>query len=153
LFLLWFITSLAAYPLWHAQRYGARTDEESQPLLRKPANGQAVGNGDAAQYGAVPATDSTTESDNSESTEDDGGDAEIKKKQQKRIEEQGGYFGYIMGFSVFLPYLWPSGSRKIQGCLLVLILLKLIERFTVVLAPRQLGLVVEKISLVSWLDS
>jgi ABC-type transport system involved in Fe-S cluster assembly fused permease/ATPase subunit len=117
------------------------SDEESQSLLPKPANGAAAQNGSAG-YGTIP----QTTPDDEEETPAVDKDKELKEQQAKRLEEEGGWFGYLKSFSVFLPYLFPRDDWKVMGALGVRLLHMLAERALNLLTPRQLGIITNKLS-------
>lgn len=117
------------------------TDEENQSLLPKPANGAAAQNGHAG-YGSIP---QTNPEDTDEETPADN-DKELKEQQAKRLEEEGGWFGYLKSFSVFLPYLFPRDDWMVMGALGVRLLHMLAERALNLLTPRQLGIITNKLS-------
>jgi ABC-type transport system involved in Fe-S cluster assembly fused permease/ATPase subunit len=116
------------------------SDEERQSLLAKPANGSAS-NATTPGYGAIPqeapADDDAVSKDR---------DKEIKEKQAKRLEEEGGWLGYLKAFAVFLPYLFPKDDWKVMGALLLRLLHMLVERVLNLLTPRQLGIITNKLS-------
>ncbi|KAF2848655.1 ATP-binding cassette-type vacuolar membrane transporter-like protein Hmt1 [Plenodomus tracheiphilus IPT5] len=109
------------------------TDEERQPLLGNSANGAATQNG----YGAIPVSEEEPEARDT--------DKELKEQQAKRLEEEGGWLGYLKGFTVFLPYLFPTDDWKVMGCLGIRLLHMIQERFLNLLTPRQLGIITDKI--------
>ncbi|TLD37394.1 putative ABC transporter [Venturia nashicola] len=117
------------------------SDEERLPLMQEDANGSA--SKAVTTYGAtsIVATDGAV--DEEEQEEED--DKEIKEQQRKRVEEQG-WIGYLKGFTVFIPYVWPSGNWKIQFCLALCFLDMISDRFLNVLTPRQVGIIVDKLT-------
>jgi ABC-type transport system involved in Fe-S cluster assembly fused permease/ATPase subunit len=116
------------------------TDEEGQSLLPKPANGTAIlPNGEG--YGSI---EQETPADGEEEIEDR--DKEIKEKQRKRLEEQGGWLGYLKGFLIFLPYLWPKDDWKIMACLGIRALDVLQGRVLNLMVPRQIGIITDKLN-------
>ncbi|KAF2009603.1 hypothetical protein BU24DRAFT_428502 [Aaosphaeria arxii CBS 175.79] len=120
------------------------TDEEGQSLLRKPANGAAAANGNAG-YGTI----SDSSSENDEDDEEEEGkdrDKDIKELQAKRLEEEGGWFGYLKGFTIFLPYLWPKNDWILMLCLAVRTLHVIQGRVFNLLTPRQLGIITDKLA-------
>jgi hypothetical protein len=131
-----------------AARPEIRTDEEHQSLLGNTENGTANGsaNGSATNpnkptsYGTTP-----TDSDD-ENAEPEDRDKAIKEKQRKRLEEQGGWIGYLKGFALFLPYLWPKDDWKAQVCLLIMGFDIVQDRFLNVLIPRQVGIITDKLT-------
>ncbi|KAI8931730.1 hypothetical protein NX059_011373 [Plenodomus lindquistii] len=112
------------------------TDEERQSLLAKPANGAATQN----SYGAIP-----QEPASEDEPEARDPNKELKEQQAKRLEEEGGWLGYLKGFMVFLPYLFPTDDWKVMGCLAIRLLHMIQERFLNLLTPRQLGIITDKI--------
>lgn len=112
------------------------TDEERQSLL-----GKQIGRSSAASihsgYGAIPNNDSSDDEDGS--SEDD--DKDVKAQQAKRLEEEGGWLGYLKGFLIFLPYLFPTNDWTVMACLGVRLIHMVQERVLNLLAPRQLGII------------
>ena len=127
------------YFLMMRPRTEKHTDEEGQSLLGKQANGSATTANENANYGTTP-----TDSDG-EGEEDEDEDKEIKEQQRKRLEEQGGWFGYLKGFAIFLPCLWPKDDRKIQFCLFILAVDVVQNRFLNLLIPRQIGIITDNL--------
>ncbi|USP79522.1 hypothetical protein yc1106_06796 [Curvularia clavata] len=117
----------------------ASTDEERQSLLGKQANGSPAASTHRG-YGAIPQDDSDSEDGPSE--EDD---KDVKAQQAKRLEEEGGWFGYLKGFMIFLPYLFPTNDWKVMACLGVRLVHMVQERILNLLTPRQLGIITTKL--------
>ncbi|KAF1938931.1 hypothetical protein EJ02DRAFT_425294 [Clathrospora elynae] len=118
----------------------ASTDEERQSLLGKPATASANQNGNGT-YGAI-AQESSSDDEEAAPTDDD---KDVKAQQAKRLEEEGGWFGYLKGFAVFLPYLFPKDDWKVMACLVLRLLHMLQERVLNLLTPRQLGIITNKL--------
>jgi ABC-type transport system involved in Fe-S cluster assembly fused permease/ATPase subunit len=116
------------------------TDEERQSLLGKQANGSVNQNGNGT-YGAI--TPETSSDDEEAPPKDD--DKDVKAQQAKRLEEEGGWIGYLKGFAIFLPYLFPKDDWKVMGCLVLRLVHMLQERALNLLTPRQLGIITTKI--------
>lgn len=125
-------------------------DEERQSLLGKQTNGSAGQNGNA-DYGTIP-----QEAASDDEAEPTDLDKDIKDKQAKRLEEEGGWFGYLKGFAVFLPYLFPRDDWKVMGCLVVRLIHMIQERIFNLLTPRQLGIITNKLQkqdgIMPWKD-
>ncbi|KAF2085032.1 ATP-binding cassette-type vacuolar membrane transporter-like protein Hmt1, partial [Saccharata proteae CBS 121410] len=123
------------------------TDEESQPLL---GNGH-VAQPDAGQYGAIPVEDDPKQADTKTGAEDEDEDEDkdVKEKQRKRLMEHGGWWGYLKGFFIFLPLIWPARNRKMQFYLFIIGLCVVFQRALNVLIPNQLGVITNKLALVS----
>ncbi|KAH6516990.1 hypothetical protein HBI07_247300 [Parastagonospora nodorum] len=75
----------------------------------------------------------------------DSPDAEIKEKRAKSLEE-GGWVGYLKAFSVVLPYLFLRDDSKVMGALVARLIHVLSKRALNLLAPRQLGIITNKLS-------
>jgi ABC-type transport system involved in Fe-S cluster assembly fused permease/ATPase subunit len=119
------------------------SDEERQSLLNKPANGSANGTA-TTDYGSIP--QAAPSDDEEGETGHTDRDKEIKEKQAKRLEEEGGWLGYLKAFAVFLPYLFPKDDWVVMGALFLRLLHMLQERVLNLLTPRQLGIITDKLS-------
>ncbi|KAB2100041.1 Heavy metal tolerance protein [Alternaria gaisen] len=115
-------------------------DKECQPLLEKEADSSGASNSNPG-YGTVT---TAAASDEKEAAPKDN-DEEIKAQQAKRLEEEGGWFGYLKGFAVFLPYLFPRDDWKVMACLGLRLVHVLQERIFNLLTPRQLGVITNKL--------
>ncbi|KAH7069786.1 hypothetical protein BKA63DRAFT_88679 [Paraphoma chrysanthemicola] len=116
------------------------TDEERQSLLSKQSGSSPNGTS-TTTYGAI----TETASDAEEVPHVDR-DKEIKDQQAKRLEEEGGWLGYLKSFAVFLPYLFPKDDWVVMGALFLRLLHMLQERVLNLLTPRQLGIITNKLS-------
>jgi ATP-binding cassette, subfamily B, vacuolar membrane transporter HMT1/ACLQ len=56
------------------------------------------------------------------------------------------WYEYLRSYSLFLPYLWPSKSIKLQLTVLFCFLLVLLQRYINILVPDQIGEVTNKLS-------
>jgi hypothetical protein len=126
------------------------SDEEGQSLLGKQTNGHPVQNGNLG-YGSIN-PDSSTNGESSFSERE----REIREKQAKRLEEEGGWFGYLRGFAIFLPHLWPKDDKVIMFCLFLRAVNLIQGRVFNLLAPRQLGIITNKLAagtrIMPWKD-
>ena len=120
-------------------------DEEHQPLLIGQENGTPKPT--TASYGSV-SPESVGEAADDE--EGEGGkvdkDKELKERQQKRLEDQGGWWGYLKEFAIFLPHVWPSGNYRLQFCIFLMVLNLVVKRFLNVLTPQQVGILTDKLT-------
>ncbi|KAF2096969.1 putative ABC transporter, partial [Rhizodiscina lignyota] len=131
--------------------YGA--NEECQALLKGSAE-DSDANASKAGYGTLSENPTESSSQNNTDTnkkndgsnDEDEDDKDIKEKQRKRLEEHGGWWGYLKGFTVFLPILSPVGDRKMQICYAVMSLFMLWQRFENVLLPNQLGVITRRLA-------
>ncbi|KAF2124031.1 ATP-binding cassette-type vacuolar membrane transporter-like protein Hmt1 [Dothidotthia symphoricarpi CBS 119687] len=121
---------------------GTRTDEERQSLLGKQTNNNANQSG-TGNYGSINPDSSSGDGDEEAPSDHDKA---IKEQQAKRLEEEGGWLGYLKGFLVFLPYLFPKDDWKVMGALSIRILHMIQERVFNLLTPRQLGIITNKLT-------
>ncbi|KAL2879872.1 hypothetical protein SGCOL_004918 [Colletotrichum sp. CLE4] len=119
--------------------------EESQPFLGSHAQDGP------ADYGTERFRDDTDteiasdDSENDDTDEDDDDSASIKRRRAKRLEETGGWLGYLKDFKIFVPLLIPRNDRKVQLSIVLCILCIAGGRAMIILIPRQLGIVTDKI--------
>jgi uncharacterized membrane protein (UPF0136 family) len=116
------------------------TDEERQSLLVKQANGSVNQDGNGT-YGII--TPEASGDDEEASPKDD--DKDVKAQQAKRLEEKGGWIGYLKGFAIFLLYLYPKDDWKVMGCLVLRLVHMLQQHALNLLTPLQLGIITTKI--------
>lgn len=119
--------------------------EESQPFLR--AQSETGENG----YGSVPFHDDTDTEVASQDTAghcDDDSDADdeddaasVKRRRAKRLQEAGGWLGYLKEFSIFVPYIIPKKDRKVQFSIILCFVCLAVQRALHILIPAQLGVV------------
>lgn len=120
--------------------------EESQPFLR--AQSETAENG----YGSVPFHDDTdTEvasqdtagscEDDSDADDDEDNAASVKRRRAKRLQETGGWLGYLKDFSIFIPYIIPKKDRKVQFSMFLCLACLAVQRALHILIPAQLGVV------------
>jgi hypothetical protein len=125
---------------------GTKTDEETRGLLDDDGDDEAPKQ--PMTYGAFTTANAAADSsddgegDGNDDDEDDD-DKEIMELQKKRLQEQGGWLGYLRGFLVFLPYILPYKDRFTQAWLTVLLTCVVVERFLTILIPWQLGVITE----------
>ncbi|KAK2776174.1 ABC transporter [Colletotrichum kahawae] len=124
--------------------------EESQPFLRTSSS---TDGSDSTCYGSVPFSDNTetevaskdSDSDSEDDEDDEDDSASIKRRRAKRLQETGGWLGYIKDFAIFLPYLIPKKDRKVQLSIFLCLLSIAGRRVLNVLIPSQLGRVTDEI--------
>lgn len=141
---------LATYAAAQFKAKQPRSDEESSSLL-KPKIISTPGQNQTSQprgvYGSVAVTDDSNASlTDSEDSEAEGpADKEKKKRQQlvaERLKQDGNWFAYLRGFSIFIPMVWPSKQPRLYLnmigcglCILCTCVLKLV-------VPIQLGIII-----------
>jgi ABC-type transport system involved in Fe-S cluster assembly fused permease/ATPase subunit len=131
--------------LVQVQKRTEKGADEEQSLLGAQASGSTTQNGSATGYGSVEPVTIGGEDDD----DDDEApvyDKEIKEQQAKRLEEQGGWFGYLKSFTIFLPYLWPKDDWRIMACLSMRLIHLIQGRALNLLEPRQLGIITTKLA-------
>lgn len=143
-----FVLIIDAFLILVSLKVEKGTDEEAQSLLGSRANEPTIANGSAqangsAGYGSIEQTATPDDSDDDESP---ATDKEIKEQQAKRLEEQGGWFGYLKSFMIFLPYLWPKDDWRIMLALFLRLIHLIQGRALNLLEPRQLGIITNKIT-------
>jgi hypothetical protein len=117
------------------------TDEETRSLLG------STNSDSSTAYGSVPCGDDDQENDDECSDEED--DKEIKMLQKQRLEEAGGWLGYLKTLLVFLPIILPYKHRPTQMWIVVLGFCIVLQRGLTLLIPRQYGILTEAIGNMS----
>jgi ABC-type transport system involved in Fe-S cluster assembly fused permease/ATPase subunit len=124
-----------------------RPGEESRPILRSSDQSEDTHYGTEPLLGQpyVEDDDSLAGDSDDESDVDSEDDPEMRKIRKKRLQETGGWWNYLKDFSIFLPYLIPRKDRKVQACLVISLLCLTCNRFLIILIPRQLGIITDKV--------
>ncbi|KAJ5960504.1 uncharacterized protein N7479_007654 [Penicillium vulpinum] len=137
--LLVFVTSAI---LFETRQRKKKPSEESRPFL----------NGNHTRYGAANGNDSENSSEDSKSESDsDTGktknDAATRRKRlrNEKLQSIGGWWDYLKGFSIFLPYLIPRKNPKVQLCIATSIFCLVCHRALNILIPQQLADVTDSI--------
>ncbi|KAJ0120416.1 bc transporter [Diaporthe amygdali] len=124
--------------------------EESEPFVQAQSGTGQTGYGSVPFHGDTDSEfssqdttgncgyDSGSDDDNDD---DDDDAASIKRRRAKRLQETGGWLGYLKDFSLFLPYIIPKKDRKVQFSILLCIICLAGRRALNVLIPAQLGIV------------
>jgi hypothetical protein len=137
---------LDAFDILITRRAKRSEDEECQSLLTKRTQAHSTTAEPATTtYGAMSVNDPEGE-EAGHSDNDNQHDAEMKAKQAKRLEDEGGWVGYLKAFSIFLPYLFPKDDWKVMGALVVRMICMLQKRALNLLTPRELGVITNKLS-------
>lgn len=117
-----------------------RHDEESAPLLQNDsqltANTPSSAPDSKPSYGSPPGENSTI-SKNTVPKKD-----EKEESSGKEASKEVSGIAYVRRFALFVPYIWPSNNRVLQLNLLGIFVCLALLRVLVVLAPYQLGVVV-----------
>jgi ABC-type transport system involved in Fe-S cluster assembly fused permease/ATPase subunit len=119
-----------------------KTSDEARPFL----------NGNRTGYGALDGNRSDNSSLESESesetdTGKDKNDAAARKKRlrNEQLQTLGGWWEYLKGFSIFLPYLVPRSNRNVQVCIATSVFCLACHRVLNILIPQQLADVTDSI--------
>ncbi|KAG0159489.1 hypothetical protein PDIDSM_7011 [Penicillium digitatum] len=136
--LLVFVTTAI---LWET-RQRKKISEESRPFL----------NGNPTRYGAAYGNDSDNSSIDSRGESDSDTvqnktDAATRRKRlrNEKLQSIGGWWDYLKGFSIFLPYLVPRNHLKVQLCIATSIFCLVCHRALNILIPQQLADVTDSI--------
>ncbi|KAL7628020.1 hypothetical protein AAE478_002216 [Parahypoxylon ruwenzoriense] len=150
------LSVLLAYFLWRESDPDAN-DEERAPLIPK-TNPRPNGVDASADSGYGTNTDGTnTEATNTE-TANSPSDPESpwerqerlsREKIEKRLKNEGNWLGYVKGFFIFFPYIWPVNNRRLQLYAGLVGLCLLAGNVLNFLIPRQYGAVMDSLSGVS----
>jgi len=142
------VLALCALGSWFLLDAKTVEDEgaETQPLITDGPPQEST-----PSYGTEQSSTTIDTSDDDDSSEADGEDAKEKKKREEKrlqkLKEKGNWFAFLSDFGVLLPLVWPTRKDvKIQLCLIVVALQILLGRFWTVLAPRQLGILIDSLS-------
>lgn len=127
-----------------------KSDEESTSLLRQKIVASFGRNSNlqpGGDYGSVTVNNDPNASatDSGDSDSENSSDDEAKKRQKavsERLKEDGNWFTYLRGFSIFIPMIWPSRQPRLYlnmvGCGLCL----LGGRALKIMVPYQLGIII-----------
>ncbi|KAE9376692.1 hypothetical protein N431DRAFT_330918 [Stipitochalara longipes BDJ] len=131
-------------------------DAERQTLLAKKLAPKASSSDNTTAnsngYGATTDANSQ-ESDTADNASDAGSEdswlAEQRKAQDmidKRLQQDGNWFTYAKGFTVFLPYLWPFHSKALQFRAVLVGFCLLASNALNVLVPNQMGVMIDSLT-------
>lgn len=77
---------------------------------------------------------------------DSDNEEEHRQAQQKRLTEKGGWIPYLKSLSGLLPWVLPYKPGPARSWFMVVMACSVAQRALVVLIPRQMGIVVDKLS-------
>jgi len=144
------ILALCAAGSWYVLERNTKGNEaaESQPLLAELAV-----EAQTPSYGTEQSTsssDTLADDDDDDSDDETKDDKEKKEREEKRLQklkEKGSWFAFLSDFGLLIPLVWPTRKEyRVQICLVVVALQALLERFWTVLAPRQLGILIDELT-------
>lgn len=85
------------------------------------------------------------DSDNSEGRDSDN-EEDHRQAQQRRVQEQGGWIPYLKSLSPLLAWVLPYKPGPARNWFAMMMACSMAQRALVVLIPRQMGIVVDKLS-------
>ena len=135
---------------WYALRDRFRSvklHDATEPLLNGEENATVHKTGGVA----VDADDDVNSDDGNGSDDDSDVDEpahikELKRSQKKRLKESGSWMQYFKQYKIFLPMVVPKKNRYVQGCLAIVGVILIVQRFLNVLIPSQLGKVTQELA-------
>lgn len=119
-------------------------DEEAAPLLdddQQAENDPCPLNASSQSYGSADAPKSDGLG-SGRSNADDMSSSKPEGQEEKTPRTPIHWFTYLRRFAIFIPYIWPTGKRRLQLHLVGIVICLVIIRFLNVLAPRQLGILI-----------
>ncbi|CAG7961500.1 unnamed protein product [Penicillium olsonii] len=117
-----------------------KTSEESRPFL----NGNHTTYGTTNGHNSDNSVSSESESE-SDADPKNGRAARVKKLRDEQLQTYGGWWDYLKGFSIFLPYLVPRNNRPVQLCVVVSVACLACHRVLNIVIPQQLADVTDSI--------
>ncbi|KAM3071158.1 hypothetical protein ACMFMF_007634 [Clarireedia jacksonii] len=130
-------------------------DAERQSLLPKrsdsttPSSETSTVNGNGyGTTGEASAEDEEDDSDTASVASEDSWLEEIRKSKEaiaKRLQQDGSWWTYAKGFSIFIPYLWPTNNIWLQLRAVLVALTLLASNVLNALVPIQFGRMVESL--------
>lgn len=146
------ILAILIYTFHQSRDDAFQTNAEQERLLAEDdSDSEHQTEAPPETYGTLsegPSDSSGGDSSGGEDDEDDDDDEyerEVKEMQQKRLADQGSWLGYLRGFAIFLPYIFPYHDRFTQAWLLLLTACVVIMRVLMVMVPYQLGKITEEL--------
>jgi ABC-type transport system involved in Fe-S cluster assembly fused permease/ATPase subunit len=126
--------------LLHKNHVSVEDPEGSQtePLLQPTASSNG------STYGTLTSGSDAVKKDEDDEEEDPR--AKAQREHKRKIEEAGGLWNYLKGFGIFVPHLIPHKERSVQIYLALIGLCITATRVFNVLVPRQLGIIVNKLT-------
>ncbi|KAK0104792.1 hypothetical protein ONS95_005061 [Cadophora gregata] len=129
------------------------SDVERQALLKKKLGQKPSSEASTLnENGYGTTTDNSQDSDTADNASDTSGDsylAEQRKMQariDKRLEQDGNWFAYAKGFTIFFPYVWPYHNRFLQFRAVLVGFCLLATNALNVLVPNQMGVMIDSLT-------
>ena len=132
IFRIVFILGFAGYYMFCKGKGSAEKHNVGESTGLLSGNGHADGNGHV--YGSTPAKQQSSTSN-----------APAGWTRPDTVPARG-WWEYITGYSIFFPYLWPSGDRKLQSIVLACFLIVILQRGVNILVPIQVGKITNQLS-------
>ncbi|KAF8865575.1 hypothetical protein BDZ45DRAFT_786840 [Acephala macrosclerotiorum] len=140
------------FGLRNDQKEYDNADAERQSLLRKKLAGKSPSEDSSKRYGGTTDANSQ-ESDTAEASDAGSEDSwiarqrEAEEKIKKRLQQDGNWFTYAKGFSIFFPYLWPVHDKALQFRAVLVGFCLLASNAFNVLVPTYMGIMIDSLGL------
>ncbi|KAL5314080.1 hypothetical protein ACEPPN_018504 [Leptodophora sp. 'Broadleaf-Isolate-01'] len=129
------------------------SDVERQSLLqkklgKKPLSEASTLNGNGYGTTTENSQDSDTADNSSDASEDSwlASQRKAQAKIDKRLEQDGNWFTYAKGFTIFFPYVWPYHNRVLQFRAVLVCFCLLATNALNVLVPNQMGVMIDSLT-------
>ncbi|KAI1866116.1 uncharacterized protein JN550_007805 [Neoarthrinium moseri] len=135
--------------LWREKNELEGADDETSPLLPKPDQTAANGNGTDSGYGTRENSANNTDATNSPSDPESPWERRqrlAREQMEKRLKSEGSWIAYAKGFLIFFPYVWPVHNRRLQLYAALVGVCLITGNALNVLIPRQMGIVLDSLS-------
>ncbi|KAJ5551110.1 hypothetical protein N7461_005808 [Penicillium sp. DV-2018c] len=119
-----------------------KISDETRPFLNGNGTGYGTLDGD---HSDISSLDSDSESDLDTGKKKNDAAARKKRLRNEQLQTLDGWWEYLKGFSIFLPYLVPRNNFKIQLCIVTSIFCLACHRVLNILIPQQLADVTDSI--------
>lgn len=141
------------FSLLRAKYYSAQVnanrkleDEEASPLFNDD-NQQESDHSSVStlrrRYGSTDTSPADPPGNDHLSLDDRSASKQQKdRREETTAKEDTHWFTYLRQYGIVIPYVWPTGNLRLQLHLVGIVLSLVVIRFLNVLAPRQLGIVI-----------
>lgn len=144
------LLSTLGFFLGYTQR-APTEDAEQRPLLSRSLSSES-----SRRSGySTPNHNADSNIDYDSDSNDEEDDKALKTLQQRRLQSGGSWITYLKGFMVFWPYIWPGRNPRLIAYIIIIFANTLLERAVNVLHPRQLGIIVDRLTTerqIPWRD-
>ena len=141
------LLALAAHHIHWIVAKGQKDEEHAPLLARQPTSSDTTRESQpVSKYGSIHANATAEEPQKgSNSSDDEEEDLEMAKNEKQvteRLQKEGNWLSYISAYSIFVPYILPAKQWDLLLNVIGVVLCLGGIRALHVLAPRQLGIVI-----------